>query len=114
MTDRNDPNYFYIDEKMPEYLENILEATRAPEERGLSWLSGILESGAPKEDFDRIMGVAKEYALRAGRKYMTPQDIRSAAEDTLSLTLILGSRAESGGLEIEDVVRRILDSIETP
>jgi MoxR-like ATPase len=114
VTDRNDPNYFYVDGQLPEYLKKILEATRAPQEHGLPQLAGALESGAPEEDFDRIMGIAKEYAVRAGRKYMVPEDIRSAAEDTLGLTLILSGRAEAEGLEIEDVVCKILDSIATP
>jgi MoxR-like ATPase len=114
MVDRTNPDYFYVDEKLKKYLNSILEATRALGEHGLSKLEELMESGAPAEDFARIMGVAKEHAIREGRKYMLPQDIRSAAEDTLSLTLILSDRAEARGLDAESVVREILDMIEVP
>jgi MoxR-like ATPase len=114
VADRNDPNYFYVDEKLPEYLNNILEATRSASEIGLPQFADAFESGAPEEDFERIMHIAKEKAIQAGRKYMVPEDIRSAAEDTLSLTLILSERSEAEELDVGDLVRKILDSIETP
>jgi len=110
MTGQGDLDAVYVDGKVREYLENILRYTREPEE----WLAGVLESGAPEEDFDRIMRMAKEQAVRAGRKYLVPEDIRAAAADTLCLTLILSSRAESEGLQVESVVGKILDMIETP
>ena len=99
-----------MDEKVREYLQNILQATREP----AGWLAGVLESGAPEEDSGRIMHIAKEHAVRAGRKYVMPEDIRSAAEETLSLTLILSSRSEAEGLAIESVISKIFDMIETP
>jgi len=100
----------YVDEKVREYLQNILQATREPAE----WLAGVLESGSPEEDSERIMRIAKEHAVQAGRKYVIPEDIRSAAGDTLSLTLILSDRSEADGLEIENVISKIFDMIETP
>ena len=114
MTDRNDPDYFYVDAKLPDYLNNILEATRSPAAYGLPEFEGELECGAPAEDFERIMHFAKQQATRAGRKYMMPEDIRGAVEQTLPLTLILSQRAEAEGREVGDIVRRILDFIETP
>lgn len=110
MTDQGDLEAVYVDEKVRDYLESILRATREPE----GWLAGVLESGAPEEDSGRILHIAKEHAVRAGRKYVVPDDIRDAAEDTLCLTLILNSRAEADGLQIESVVRKILDQIEVP
>ena len=104
----------YVDEHLPKYLENILSATRALQDHGLPRLEGMLESGAPPEDFDRILRSAKERAVHAGRKYVTPEDIRSAAQDTLTLTLILSSRAEARGLQVEQVVQSILDASEVP
>jgi len=109
-----DPADVYVDERLKGYLEEILQATREPGGQWLSRLDGMIESGAPPEDFQRILQLARERAVRGERKYLVPEDIREAARDTLSLTLILSSRAGAEGLDAEGVIQIIFDAIEVP
>jgi len=109
-----DPSSVYVDQKVKEYLGNLLQATREPKGKFLESLSGMVESGAPPEDFERILGLARERAVREGRKYLVPEDIRDAAKDTLTLTLILSSRAVAEGLDVDQVIQAIFDAIEVP
>ncbi len=114
MTNTEDVGSIYVDEKIYGYLKTILAATRAPQDHGLAHLADNIESGAPEEDFQRILSMAKARALRDGRNYLVPRDIRGAAEDTLCLTLILSPQAEAQEVDMSELVCAILDMIEVP
>ena len=104
----------YVDEKVEDYVLNLVFATRNPAEHGLNDLEGIIEYGAsPRATINLIRG-AKARAFMEHRGYITPEDIRYSGADVLRHRIILTYEAEAEELTTEDVIQRLFEVVEVP
>jgi MoxR-like ATPase len=104
----------YVDEKIKDYVLDIVFATREPEEFNLADLKPLIAYGASPRATIYLIMTAKAHAFLHGRSYVTPEDIKQVAMDVLRHRIIVTYEAEAEELTSEDVVRKILDQVEVP
>jgi MoxR-like ATPase len=107
-------NAVYIDEKIKDYIVNIVFATREPASFDVPELAGLIEYGASPRASIYLSQTAKAYAFMRGRGYVTPQDVKSIGMDVLRHRVILSYEAEAEEMSSEDVIQKIFDHIEVP
>ena len=103
----------YLDEKIEEYIVNIVEATREPENYKLD-ISDMIRYGASPRATIFLAMCAKAHALLRGRGYVTPQDVKDIGMDVLRHRVIVTYEAEAEEKTSEDIVRQIFDTVEVP
>lgn len=106
-------NEIYIDEKIKDYIVNIVCATREPKTYKLE-LANYIQYGASPRATIYLNIAAKAHAFIQGRGYVTPQDVKDIGMDVLRHRVIVSYEAEAEGLKSEDIVKRIFDEIEVP
>ena len=104
----------YIDERVTAYIVDLVRATRDPAAARLDDLQPLIETGASPRASIALAMAARAHALLAGRAYVTPQDIKSMTHDVLRHRLILSYEAEAREVAAEDVITRVLDTVEVP
>ena len=104
----------YIDEKVKEYIVDIVFATRTPGDFNLPDLDGLIEYGASPRATIYLTLAAKAHAFIQGRGYVTPQDVKSVGLDVLRHRVIVSYEAEAEDMTSEDIVGKIFDSVEVP
>ncbi|MCS5647235.1 MAG: MoxR family ATPase [Candidatus Marinimicrobia bacterium] len=104
----------YVDEKVEDYVLNLIFATRNPDSHGLSDLEGIIDFGASPRATINLVRSAKARAFTEHRGYITPEDIRYIGADVLRHRVILTYEAEAEELTPEDVIQRLFEVIEVP
>ena len=104
----------YVDEKVEDYVLNLIFATRNPDSHGLSDLEGIIDFGASPRATINLVRAAKARAFTEHRGYITPEDIRYIGADVLRHRVILTYEAEAEELTPEDVIQRLFEGIEVP
>jgi len=107
-------NDIYVDEKIKEYVLNIVFATRNPEEYDLKDIADFIEYGASPRASIYLVRAAKANALLDQRGYVSPEDIKEIGKDVLRHRIILTYEAEAENVTSEDIVDRIFDEIEIP
>ncbi len=107
-------NSVYIDDKIKDYIVNLVFATREPAAFGLSDLVNLIEYGASPRASIYLSQTAKAYAFMQGRGYVTPQDVKTIGMDVLRHRLIISYEAEAEDLTSEDVIQKIFDHVEVP
>ena len=104
----------YVDDKIKEYVLDLVLTTREPAEHGLPELSHLIEFGAsPRASINLIMA-ARAHAFLKGRGFVTPEDIKQIAPDVLRHRIITTYEAEAENITSDHIVRRILDHTEVP
>jgi MoxR-like ATPase len=103
----------YMDEKIEDYIINLVQATRTPKDYGLDVENLILYGASPRATIYLTMG-SKAHALLQGRAYVTPQDVKSIGMDVLRHRVIVSYEAEAEEKTSEDVIRQIFDTVEVP
>ena len=103
----------YVDEKVEEYVVDLVCATREPTPFGLE-LDGLIEYGASPRATIYLTLAAKAYALLHGRGYVTPQDVKIMAPDVLRHRVIVSYEAEAEERTADDLVQVILDAVPVP
>jgi len=104
----------YCDEKVGEYILDIVEATRDPARFNIRDLAGRIEMGAsPRATLWLNIG-ARANAMLHGRAYATPQDVKEIAKDVLRHRVVLSYEAEAENLTADKIVGTILDAIAVP
>lgn len=103
----------YLDDKVIDYLLNIVLATREPKLFHVP-IEGLLEYGASPRATLSLKQASKARALLAGRYFVTPQDLKEVALPILRHRLRLSYEAEAENLTTDDIIRRILDSLPVP
>jgi MoxR-like ATPase len=106
-------NTIYIDQKVREYIVDLIMATRDPKAYGLD-LSGYLQYGASPRGTINLTIAAKAAAFLQGRGYVTPQDVKSLAPDVLRHRVTVSYEAEAEGLTSDAVVQKIINTIPVP
>jgi len=104
----------YVDEKVEDYVLNLVFATRNPGQNGLNDLEGIIDYGASPRATINLIRAAKARAFTEHRGYITPEDIRYIGADVLRHRLILTYEAEAEELTPEDVIKRLFEVVEVP
>jgi MoxR-like ATPase len=104
----------YMDEKIEQYIVNIIEATRSPQDYNLDDLKGLIQYGASPRGTINLALASKAYAFLQGRGYVTPQDVKSIGLDVLRHRVIPSYEAEAEDKTSEDIIKRIFDEIEVP
>ncbi|MCK5558149.1 MAG: MoxR family ATPase, partial [Candidatus Hydrogenedentes bacterium] len=110
---RNVVNQIYIDDKIKDYIVNIVFATREPKEYGLD-LEDLIQYGASPRASIYLKQTSRAYAFLQGRGYVSPQDVKSVGMDVLRHRIIITYEAEAEEMTSEDIVRRIFDGVEVP
>jgi len=103
----------YMDEKVEEYIVNVVEATRNPEAYGLRIRELIRYGASPRATIFLAMA-SRAHAMLEGRGYVTPQDVKSIGLDVLRHRVIVSYEAEAEEKTSEDVVRQVFDTVEVP
>jgi MoxR-like ATPase len=104
----------YVDEKIKDYVLDVVFATREPEEFDLADLKPLIAYGASPRATIYLITTAKAHAFLHGRGYVTPEDIKQVAMDVLRHRIIVTYEAEAEELTSEDAVSEILDQVEVP
>jgi len=107
-------NQIYIDQKVEDYILDIIEATRNPLKFGLKDLEGLIQFGASPRGTIHLTTAARAYAFIQGRSYVRPQDIKEIAVDVLSHRIIESYAASSNHMKPEDLLQKILDRLDMP
>jgi MoxR-like ATPase len=104
----------YLDDKIADYIVQLVAATREPREFGLAELVPLVEFGASPRATIALGVCARAHAYLRGRGYVAPEDVKAIAPDVLRHRVITSYEAEAEEVTSDDVVRRILERIATP
>ena len=107
-------NDIYMDEKVKDYILNIIFASRFPEKYGLSELKPYISSGGSPRATLSLTRASRANAFIRHRGYTTPEDVKSVAYDILRHRILLTYEADAENITSEQIVRKILDRIEVP
>ncbi len=104
----------YIDEKIEQYIVDIVFATRYPEKYGLKELKDLINfGGSPRASINLALG-ARTYAFIKRRGYVIPEDVRAVAHDVLRHRIGLTYEAEASNVTPDEIVSKILNKVEVP
>ncbi len=104
----------YMDEKIENYILDIIFATRFPEEFNLEKLKQLISYGASPRGSIYLAMAAKSYAFIKRRGYVIPEDVRAVALDVLRHRVGVTYEAEAENIASEDIVNEILNTVEVP
>lgn len=104
----------YMDEKIENYITDIIFATRFPGQYGLDKLNGMISYGASPRGSINLAAAAKAYAFLHRRGYVIPEDVRAIAIDVLRHRVGLTYEAEAENITSEELVNEILNRVDVP
>jgi MoxR-like ATPase len=104
----------YVDQRIKEYVLDLVAATRTPRTVGLDALAPLIEYGASPRGGIFLIRAAKALAFLDDRGYVTPDDIKDLAHDVLRHRLILTYRADAEGVTADTIITRVLESVRVP
>ncbi|HXJ21609.1 MAG TPA: AAA family ATPase [Polyangia bacterium] len=104
----------YIDEKIRDYIVNIVHATREPKAYGLGELADFIGFGASPRASIYLNLAARAHAFLRHRGYVTPEDIKAIGVDVLRHRVILTYEAEAEDVTSETVIRKLFERVEVP
>lgn len=104
----------YMDDKIKNYIVNLVCATRDPEAYKVKNLKSYIMYGASPRATIYLNVASKAYAFLRGRGYVVPDDVKAIGMDVLRHRVIVTYEAEADGMASEDLVKKIFDEIEVP
>ena len=104
----------YVDDKVKDYIVDVIQATRYPSRAGLDDLDQLIEFGCSPRGSIALLKASKAHAFLRRRGYVTPEDVKAVGMDVLRHRVVLTYEAEAEEMSPEDVVQRVLDHIEVP
>ncbi|HSG15124.1 MAG TPA: MoxR family ATPase [Anaerolineae bacterium] len=104
----------YVDDKIKEYVLDLVLVTRSPGKNGLSELNTLIDFGASPRASINLITAARAHAFLKGRGFVTPEDIKQIAPDILRHRIITTYEAEAENISSDHIVQRILDHTEVP
>ncbi len=104
----------YIDRKLKDYILDIVFATREPEKAGLPELKPLIRFGASPRASINLTTAARAMAFLRRRGFVIPEDVKELAADVLRHRIILSYEAEAEEMTTDDVIQKILASVEVP
>jgi len=106
-------NQIYVDEKLKEYIVDLVFGTRQPEKYGMD-VGKYIEYGASPRASIFLAKAARVNAFLSGRAYITPQDIKLVGPDILRHRIILSFEAEAEDIQCDDIIQTLFDSVQVP
>ncbi len=104
----------YMDDRIVDYVVDIVHATRRPGEFGLKDLAPLVEFGASPRATIALAQASRAHAFLRGRSFVTPDDVKAIAPDVLRHRVLTTYEAEAEEVTSDELVRRILGAIESP
>ena len=104
----------YIDEKIEQYIADIVFATRYPDRYGLPQLRDYITFGGSPRASISLAKAARAFAFIKRRGYVVPEDVRAVAHDVLRHRIGLSYEAEAGNITSEEIVSNIINKVEVP
>ena len=104
----------YVDEKIKNYIVDLVFATRDPKAAGLEKLASFIAYGASPRATIFLTQAAKAYAFLNGRGYVTPEDIKAVGLDVLRHRVLLSYEAEAENISSDQIVKQIFDAVDVP
>jgi MoxR-like ATPase len=111
---RETADAIYVDDKIKNYVLDLIQATRSPEKYSLEKIKPWILYGASPRATIFMVKAAKAYAFIQGRGYVTPEDIKAVGMDVMRHRVILTYEAEAENINSETVLRTIFETIEVP
>ena len=106
-------NEIYMDDKIKDYIVDLVFATREPQKFGLD-IGGLIEYGASPRATIYLTRAVKAHAFLRRRGYVTPEDVKSIGVDILRHRVIVTYEAEAENINSEQIIQRIFDKVEVP
>ncbi len=104
----------YMDEKIEKYIVDLVYSTRTPQDYGMNDLKELISFGASPRASIGMALAAKTYAFLDHRGYVIPEDVRAVAPDVMRHRVGLSYEAEAENVKVEDVIKRVLNTVEVP
>jgi MoxR-like ATPase len=104
----------YMDERIMDYIVDIVHATREPAAAGLDDLAPLIEFGASPRATIALAQASRANAFLRGRAFVTPDDVKAIAPDVLRHRVLTTYEAEAEEVTSDDIVTRVLAKIESP
>jgi MoxR-like ATPase len=104
----------YVDERIVDYIVDIVHATRRPGEAGLKDLAPLIEYGASPRATIALAQASRAHAFLRGRTFVTPDDVKAIAPDVLRHRVLTTYEAEAEEVTSDQIVQRVLAAIESP
>lgn len=104
----------YLDEKIEQYIADIVFCTRYPEKYGLKEIKDFIEFGGSPRASINLALAARAYAFIKRRGYVIPEDVRAVAYDVLRHRIGLSYEAEANNITSEEIISKIINNVEVP
>ncbi len=104
----------YVDEKVKDYIVDVVFATREPKKYGLKDLAPLIDYGASPRASIALNMAARAHAFLRHRGYVTPEDVKAVGPDVLRHRVVLTYEADAEEVTAEQVVRRVFEAVEVP
>ena len=104
----------YVDDKIKDYIVDIVFATRDPEKYSLSELKSLIAVGGSPRATINLTLASKAYAFLQGRSFVIPEDIKAIAHDVLRHRIIMSYEADAQSLKSDDIIKQVFDTVPIP
>ena len=104
----------YMDDRVKDYIVEVVFATREPTQKGLKELGSLIEYGASPRASIALALAARAHAFLRHRGYVTPEDVKAIGPDVLRHRIVLTYEAEAEEMTSEQIVRRVFEVVEVP
>jgi MoxR-like ATPase len=104
----------YMDDRVKDYIVDVVFATREPQKKGMKDLAPLIEYGASPRASIALNLAARAHAFLRHRGYVTPEDVKAIGPDVLRHRVVLSYEAEAEEVTAEDIVRRVFEVVEVP
>ncbi|HEY6722767.1 MAG TPA: AAA family ATPase [Polyangiaceae bacterium] len=104
----------YVDDRVKDYIVDVVFATREPQKKGMKDLAPLLEYGASPRASIALNLAARAHAFLRHRGYVTPEDVKAIGPDVLRHRIVLSYEAEAEEVTAEDIVKRVFEVVEVP
>jgi MoxR-like ATPase len=104
----------YVDDKIKDYIVDLVYATRSPKEVGIADLEALIENGASPRATIFLLRAARGHAFLRGRSYVTPEDVKTIGMDVLRHRIVPSYEAEAEEIDSDSLVQMLFDHVEVP
>ncbi len=104
----------FLDDRLVEYIVDLVHATRSPKEAGLAELAPLVEYGASPRATIALAQAARAHAFLRGRDFVSPDDVKAMAPDVLRHRVLLTYEAEAENVTSDEVIARVLAVVPAP
>jgi MoxR-like ATPase len=104
----------YVDDKIKDYIVELVHATRFPADVGLDDMAALIEHGASPRATIFLVRAARAHAFLRQRAYVTPEDVKAVGADVLRHRIVASYEAEAEEIDSEQIVQQLFDHVEVP